>query len=375
MPAGDYYSCIRCGRTVLGSLAFCNDCHPSKAYGISFNLYGDMTNTYADKTNCYVPPKEGWDKLPPEVENTFKEDTKAHMNTLAHVLNEPPLTDKEFEDFWKTYNIINKNVMKKDGKETLNEVWDNLYQSINKTSPNSMSSTDELIDDLYYKMIDDSEEELSDNVSSIEKQEKNKSLSESFDSLFGEAPLPLQKKEIKPLKRKPLVVNLFAGPGSGKSTTAAGVFFELKSRGINCELATEFAKDLVWEERHKAINNQIYIFAKQHHRITRLLNEVDVIITDSPLLLTHVYDTQSNYLLRNLATYEHNKLWTFNVFVKRQKEFNPKGRIQTYEEARKLDRTIANVLDDLEIPYEVYFGNAEGKDKIVDKILLMLGNK
>lgn len=375
MPAGDYYSCIRCGRTVLGSLALCNDCHPSKAYGISFNLYGDMTNTYADKTNCYVPPKEGWDKLPPEVENTFKEDTKAHMNTLAHVFNQPPLTDKEFEDFWKIYNTINENVMKKDGKETLNDVWDDLYQSINKTSPNSISSTDELADDLYYKMIDDSEEELCDNLSSIEKQPKNKSLSESFDSLFGEASLPLQKKEIKPLKRKTLVVNLFAGPGSGKSTTAAGVFFELKSRGVNCELATEFVKDLVWEERHKAIDNQIYIFAKQHHRITRLLDEVDVIITDSPLLLTHVYDTQSNYLLRNLATYEHNKLWTFNVFVKRQKEFNPKGRMQTYEEARKLDRTIANVLDDLEIPYEVYFGNAEGKDKIVDKILLMLGHK
>lgn len=184
-----------------------------------------------------------------------------------------------------------------------------------------------------------------------------------------------RKKEIKPLKKKTLVVNLFAGPGSGKSTTAAGVFFELKSRGINCELATEFVKDLVWEERHKAINNQIYIFAKQHHRITRLLGEVDVIVTDSPLLLTLVYGKAGDELLKRLAKFEHDKLWTFNCFIKRNKDYNPKGRNHTYPEARELDIAIVDMLDDEDIPYEVYFGNAEGKDKIVNKILQIIGEK
>ena len=42
-----------------------------------------------------------------------------------------------------------------------------------------------------------------------------------------------------------LVVNLFGVPGAGKSTGAAYVFSKLKMKGINAELVTEFAKDIV----------------------------------------------------------------------------------------------------------------------------------
>ena len=45
-----------------------------------------------------------------------------------------------------------------------------------------------------------------------------------------------------------LVVNLFGTPGAGKSTGAAYIFSNLKMRGINAELVTEFAKDMVWED-------------------------------------------------------------------------------------------------------------------------------
>ena len=44
------------------------------------------------------------------------------------------------------------------------------------------------------------------------------------------------------------VINLFAGPGTGKSTTAAGLFYKMKSKGYMVELVTEFAKDLVYQE-------------------------------------------------------------------------------------------------------------------------------
>ena len=42
-----------------------------------------------------------------------------------------------------------------------------------------------------------------------------------------------------------IVVNLFAGPGSGKSTTCAGLFSKLKLAGIYCEMVLEYAKELV----------------------------------------------------------------------------------------------------------------------------------
>jgi len=175
----------------------------------------------------------------------------------------------------------------------------------------------------------------------------------------------------KPIS-KTLVVNLFSGPGCGKSTIAAGIFHDLKWKNINCELVGEFAKDLVWESRKKALEDQIYIFGKQHHRIFRLLEQVDVIITDSPLLLTSIYDAEKRSSLAILAIEEHSKLWNYNVFLKRIKKFNPRGRIHTEAESRGLNRDILDLLDKYKQPYEVFDGSTHGKDKIVNKIFMLL---
>ena len=39
------------------------------------------------------------------------------------------------------------------------------------------------------------------------------------------------------------VINLYGGPGTGKSTTAAALFALIKREGYNVELVTEFAID------------------------------------------------------------------------------------------------------------------------------------
>lgn len=169
-----------------------------------------------------------------------------------------------------------------------------------------------------------------------------------------------------------LVVNLFAGPGAGKSTTCAGIFFELKSRGINCEIAAEYAKDLVWEHRHKTFEDQIYLFGKQYHRIFRLLGQVSVVITDCPILLTPIYDGEKRATLEQLVIEEHNKMWTYNAFLKRKKAFNPKGRNHNEEQAKGIDTDVFNLLDKHHVPFEVFEGTSEGRDAIVKKILMLL---
>ena len=46
-----------------------------------------------------------------------------------------------------------------------------------------------------------------------------------------------------------IVVNFIGGQGSGKSSMMADLFAWLKWNMIDCEMCTEYAKDLVWENR------------------------------------------------------------------------------------------------------------------------------
>ena len=167
-----------------------------------------------------------------------------------------------------------------------------------------------------------------------------------------------------------ILVNLLAGPGTGKSTIASSVFSELKWQGVNCELASEFAKDLCWEERFTTLTNQIYVFGKQLHRVQRLIDKVDVIITDSPLIFSVIYKPE--YLSDNfskLVLETFNQFNNMNYFLKRLKPYNPKGRMQTKDEAKLVDEIILNYLRDNQINYTHVNGNKDGVEIIVNDIM------
>ena len=170
-----------------------------------------------------------------------------------------------------------------------------------------------------------------------------------------------------------LVINLFAGPCAGKSTVAAGVFHKLKMRGVNCEYVTEVAKDFTWEEREVTLACQPYVFASQLKNIWRLKGKVDVVITDSPILLSVVYagedwsESFKTYVVRQF--HEFNNL---NVFLRRDKDYNPVGRGGTRELACKLDDEIMQMMLDKRISMTIISGDSSAVDRILEMVTLEL---
>lgn len=164
---------------------------------------------------------------------------------------------------------------------------------------------------------------------------------------------------------KTLVINLFAGPGSGKSTFCALIFAKLKVLGIDCEMSLEYAKDIVWEESLKKLDHQIYIFGKQLHRLQRLDGKLKVVITDAPLLHSAIYCSEDHHTFKKLILEEHNKFTNLNYYIKRRKDYNPNGRTQTFEQAKIVDKKIISYLKDNKVKYK----NVEGNIDVVDSIL------
>ena len=165
-----------------------------------------------------------------------------------------------------------------------------------------------------------------------------------------------------------LVVNLFGGPGAGKSTTSAGVFSLLKLHGVNCELVTEFAKELTWADSEICLKDQVYILGNQYHDMFVLKDKVDVIITDSPLLLNLLYEDVSELHIK-LTLELFNGFNNLNYYINRKKEYNDIGRMQTENEAIVIDYKCKKMLHTNKIDYEQVNGYYESINKITDDVL------
>jgi len=154
------------------------------------------------------------------------------------------------------------------------------------------------------------------------------------------------------MDNKLVVINLMGGPGCGKSTIAAGLFSKLKKMGIECELVTEFAKDKVWDENYKILSDQIYVFGKQQHRLYRLNGKVDIAITDSPLLLSIIYDQSKSPELRSLAMQVFRSYDNHVFYINRNVSYVDEGRCQNADEAKEIDIICKTLMQEENIKYE-----------------------
>lgn len=160
---------------------------------------------------------------------------------------------------------------------------------------------------------------------------------------------------------KTLVVNAFGGPGVGKTTACWHIASELKKKGILTEYVSEYAKELVYEERFDLLDdsmkNQTLILCEQDKRLKRLNGKVRVIVTDSPLLLSIIYANDKNKDFEKMVLDEFNKYNNFNLVVLRNKkqEYQTAGRKETLEESIKKDNEIIQLLNDNNLLYGTYY--------------------
>lgn len=158
------------------------------------------------------------------------------------------------------------------------------------------------------------------------------------------------------------VINLYGGPGTGKSTTAAATFAHLKHSGLNAELVSEYVKQWAWEGRKPTAMDQFYFFAKQARREYTLFGRADYIVTDSPVPLCGLYGMkfgtpqQGRLMAEMVRTYldmaEASGQLYVHVFLKRVKPYVQAGRFQSEEEARSIDGEVRQYLVDMGLPFE-----------------------
>ena len=164
------------------------------------------------------------------------------------------------------------------------------------------------------------------------------------------------------------LVNIFGGFDCGKSKMMYTIASELSWKNINVEIAPNFAKDLIYEERFDAMENQVYIFGNQLNRIQKVQKDAKITITNSPLLLSLLYkpDWLNNDAFKDLVLEMHNMYNNINYFIKRFRRCNLNER-QT--EAIEYDAKIIQILNDNKVEYKDIPESKTGAYIMIDDIL------
>jgi len=188
------------------------------------------------------------------------------------------------------------------------------------------------------------------------------------------------------MKKQP-VINLLSGPGGGKSIACADIFSALKKKGINCEMAREYAKDIAWQVTpakgesidpriaEQFFKDQQQIFGRQSGRQSDLEHKVDVIVTDSPLLLSVIYDHHNDIDFQRSVFNSFNRYENHNYFLNRVHPYEQEGRYQDLEGAKEVDQQIMELLDNNGVKYTVLDSYDYNYQRIAQEIYTHLTGK
>lgn len=147
--------------------------------------------------------------------------------------------------------------------------------------------------------------------------------------------------------------------------------------GINCEYVSEFVKDKVYENNERVFNVQEYIFGQQSYRMACVQSKVDVIITDSPLIISAVYNCSDvlgyNFDMTVLSVY--NKYDNLNYLLKREHPYEQSGRVHNETAAKEIRGVLIKKLSDFNIDYKLIESRQTEYDNIINEVVIKLKKK
>jgi hypothetical protein len=176
-----------------------------------------------------------------------------------------------------------------------------------------------------------------------------------------------------------LVINMLGGSGIGKSTTAAGLYYQMKLNHMNVELVREYVKVLAWQGTKIGRFDQVNIFGEQCKLEHTLYGKVNYIITDSPIILAPIYELfyhgdsmMEEAAIKFLKKSKESGVEQLNILLQRNKPYDTNGRFQTEEEAISVDKLTLEFLNKYNIDYKVIAGPEETR---VAKIMELIDNE
>lgn len=159
--------------------------------------------------------------------------------------------------------------------------------------------------------------------------------------------------------RNTVVVNCFAGPDAGKSIAAMELASTLGRMNVSAAYVTGYAKELMWNDPGNplldgSVESQKTLLQVQNQRLLRLQGRVDIVVTDSPLMLCGIYAAAPDSALDELVMDAHNSYNNYNLLITRDNSYLTARHTQELQKNTALDEKVADYIEKKDISVFAY---------------------
>ena len=164
---------------------------------------------------------------------------------------------------------------------------------------------------------------------------------------------------------------LYAGPGAGKSTTAAFILCLLKSNGYQAEIVREVAQRFAYDKVDiHPVFDQPCVTGEQLRDEMRVLRSPAIAVCESPIGLSPIYGTEwSKQFWSEVNSTLEDAYPTLNIFIDRgSKPYTEVGGYQKRVEAEELDKEIKRYMTSVGISFhEVEYRDEKTITELIKK--------